>query len=152
MLVSEIAHVALGAGPCSPGRRRTVALCSPACERRAASQESAAIMAHLAHASPDHDRYLRLFLRWQRWSCPLGAHPPGRALRTALDHQVIWFLDDTNFNISSVSHLHRPKESRRWYFYNDKHLHNQLLKGANGFGSQFEKWQNDQWLKLSRTE
>jgi len=49
--------------------------------------------------------------------------------------EVIRFVDDTNFNISSVHHLHWHKKSRRWYFYNDKHLYKQLLKGANNFGS-----------------
>ena len=37
-------------------------------------------------AGQDHKRWLRLFLCWQKWSCPLGALPPGRAVRIALDH------------------------------------------------------------------
>lgn len=66
--------------------------------------------------------------------------------------EVIWLLDDTNFNFSSVLHLLWHKKSRCWYFHNNKHLCKQLLKDPNDFGSQFEKWQDDQWLKFSRTE
>lgn len=120
-----------------------------------------------AHTSPtagqEHHPQLQLFLCWQTWSCPLGGcmstcegfkNCPGSSFLSWIwcALEVIWFLDDTNFNFSSVLHLLWHKKSGCWYFQDKKHLCKQLLKDPNDSGSQSEKRQDDQRLKFSRTE
>lgn len=88
----------------------------------------------------------------------MGAHPPVKAVRIALDHHfwtrfgVCWRLFGSWMTLNLTSHLFPICTSTRKADPGTSiTTSKQLLIGLNDFGSQFEEWQDDQW-KFSRTE
>lgn len=88
----------------------------------------------------------------------VGAHPPVRAVRTALDHHfwtrfgVYWRLFGSWMTLILTSHLCPIcTGTRKEDPGTSLTISKQLLKDPNVFGSQFEECQDYQW-KFSRTE
>lgn len=110
---------------------------------------------HTAHPQPARSTILSCRNGAAHW---LSAHPPLRAVRTALGHHfwtrfgVCWRLFGPRMTLNLTSHLCPICIGRRKADPGTSiTVSKWLLKGPNDFGSQCEEWQDDQW-KFSRTE